>query len=419
MSLKKTISTVAALAMSVSAFAGFAVTANAASTGDLYSENFDSTDSYDFESLGNRTQAYIEDATGTYINSGKALHLGSRSSGTNNNLGYKKTLGDLNKQGAFKLEFDVETMSVSDSGNSTIDVAFADTDNNVLFDLNMGTRSNLGMQSVTGAGGSVNLSRQKAVHVSISMNFYNGEQSIELTDLSTSEAIDLNGEAAGTALTGTMTAKNFNGFYYPDTDWKYGYCFIDNITATSIDGSATTITVKDSEGTPIAGASVAVGSFVLTTAADGTAKANLPVGEYTYTASIDDHISESTSLTVTSVEVATNSEVTIADYTVPVPEPVLPTASVSEVAKSTDLSGNAAASYMASFKSNDAFKVTGITWTVTKKNDETKAATVSTNLSSETTIQTDGSIVFGLVIEAGEGENNGLDTIGSVTAELK
>lgn len=98
------------------------------------------------------------------------------------------------------------------------------------------------------------------------------------------------------------------------------------------------------------------------------------------------------------------------------PEPVLPTASVSKVAESTTLEGNAAVSYMATFESDSAFTVKGITWTVTKNGDDAQTATVSTDLSGETTIQTDGSIVFGLVIDAG---NSGIGTIGTVTAELK
>ena len=98
------------------------------------------------------------------------------------------------------------------------------------------------------------------------------------------------------------------------------------------------------------------------------------------------------------------------------PEPVLPTASVSEIAKSTDLSGNAAASYMATFESENAFDVKGITWTVTKADGGADPIVKDVDLSGETTIQTDGSIVFGLVIDAGD---SGLGTIGSVTAELK
>ena len=96
--------------------------------------------------------------------------------------------------------------------------------------------------------------------------------------------------------------------------------------------------------------------------------------------------------------------------------PELPKGDVKTVKTSTDLEGNAAASYMATFESDSAFDVNGITWTVTNVDGVTAPIVESVDLKNPTTIQTDGAIVFGLVIDAG---NSSLDTIDTVTAELK
>ena len=99
------------------------------------------------------------------------------------------------------------------------------------------------------------------------------------------------------------------------------------------------------------------------------------------------------------------------------PEPSEPetTKSVTKISESVDKEGSAAVSYMAKFDVTGSLGVNGITWTITgagEKVGDTKP--VSDKFENQTTV-TDGAIVFGLVIEA----QSGLDTIGSVDAELQ
>lgn len=101
-----------------------------------------------------------------------------------------------------------------------------------------------------------------------------------------------------------------------------------------------------------------------------------------------------------------------------VPEPVEPSVNktVTKVAESTDLEGNEAVSYMAKFDITGSYEVRGVLWTVKGAGDysEREPQTVDKVFEKSTTI-TDGSIVFGLAIEAVDG----LDTIGEVDAELQ
>lgn len=100
------------------------------------------------------------------------------------------------------------------------------------------------------------------------------------------------------------------------------------------------------------------------------------------------------------------------------PEPSEPSVNkaVTKVSESTDLEGNEAVSYMAKFDITGSYEVKGVIWTVNGAGEysESEPKTVEKVFENSTTI-TDGSIVFGLAIEA----ENGIDTIGTVDAELK
>ena len=98
-----------------------------------------------------------------------------------------------------------------------------------------------------------------------------------------------------------------------------------------------------------------------------------------------------------------------------IPEPELPTGTVTRIATSTDLEGNPAASYMAAFSSENTFDVSGITWTVTNASNAGQSVNAADTFDEPVTVTSSGSIVFGLVIEA----PNGIETIGNVTAVLK
>lgn len=100
------------------------------------------------------------------------------------------------------------------------------------------------------------------------------------------------------------------------------------------------------------------------------------------------------------------------------PEPVEPLVkkTVEKVAESTKLECSEAASYMAKFDITGSYEVKGVKWTVNGAGEysESEPKTVDNIFENSTTI-TNGSIVFGLAIEAVDG----LDTIGEVDAELQ
>lgn len=89
--------------------------------------------------------------------------------------------------------------------------------------------------------------------------------------------------------------------------------------------------------------------------------------------------------------------------------------SITRVDAQTEYEGSAAVSYMAKFDVTGSLGVNGITWTITGAGEKLgESKPVSDTFENPTTV-TDGAIVFGLVIEA----QSGLDTIGSVDAELQ
>lgn len=97
------------------------------------------------------------------------------------------------------------------------------------------------------------------------------------------------------------------------------------------------------------------------------------------------------------------------------PEPPKPEKTVTKISESVDKEGSAAVSYMAKFDVTGSLGVNGITWTITGAEEKLgESKPVSDTFENPTTV-TDGAIVFGLVIEA----QSGLDTIGSVDAELQ
>ena len=99
------------------------------------------------------------------------------------------------------------------------------------------------------------------------------------------------------------------------------------------------------------------------------------------------------------------------------PEPVEPSVNkaVTKVLESTDLEGNDAVSYMAKFDITGSYEVKGVKWTVNGAGDYSGNAQTVDNIFENSTTITDGSIVFGLAIEAVDG----LNTIGDVDAELQ
>lgn len=107
----------------------------------------------------------------------------------------------------------------------------------------------------------------------------------------------------------------------------------------------------------------------------------------------------------------------VKDITPEVPEPVEPSVNkaVTKVLESTDLEGNDAVSYMAKFDITGSYEVKGVKWTVNGAGDYSGNAQTVDNIFENSTTITDGSIVFGLAIEAVDG----LNTIGDVDAELQ
>lgn len=95
---------------------------------------------------------------------------------------------------------------------------------------------------------------------------------------------------------------------------------------------------------------------------------------------------------------------------------------VTQVSKSVNETGNAAAAYMATFTSENTFEANSITWTVNNKDVDVEAGTATDTFETPITITANGgSFVFGLIIDAGKAGSDGaavLDSIDGVKAVL-
>lgn len=287
MKIKKVLSAISALAISVSAFAGMAVTANAydSSYKEVYSEDFEN-DNFTLDSQARWTVVSIGNPSGfnastmNDTDNGNVLQLGGKYNGGNYYLGYKKDLG-LSSYNKLYFEFDVETLLVRDDGKTaTTHLQFADTNNNPILKISMATGAGLGMSSVIAADGNeYKLSTAPTIyaHVALDMDFTSHTQNITVTDKDGAVLLNQN-------VTMPETVENFGGFYLPDTNWSYGYCLIDNIKASAPvhtvtvnymadgeaigdlpEGTTTTYTVNDgSSFTPVYPGEFTIGDYKYT-----------------------------------------------------------------------------------------------------------------------------------------------------------
>lgn len=234
MKIKKVISAISALAISVSAFAGMAVTANAydPSYKEVYSENFESGN-FTFDSQTSRTGVSIGNPSGfkastmNDTDNGKVLQLGGTGNSKDYYLGYKKDL-DISSYNKLYFEFDVEALLVrTDNKTATTYLQFADTNNDPILKISVATGRGLGMSSVIAADGNeYKFNLTTYAHVALDMDFTSHTQNITVTDKNGSELLNQ-------TVTMPETVENFGGFYLPDTNWAYGYCLIDNIKASA------------------------------------------------------------------------------------------------------------------------------------------------------------------------------------------
>ena len=109
------------------------------------------------------------------------------------------------------------------------------------------------------------------------MNFYNKTISAKITSEDETETMS--------TYSGTLTAKDLQYMYLPNTTWRYGYTALDDITVSTMDGAETVFTVKDTEGTVIEGATLVIGAKKFETDNAGKVTINLPAGTYSYVVS--------------------------------------------------------------------------------------------------------------------------------------
>lgn len=313
MKIKRILSAITALAISVSAFAGFAINANADAVVLPKTIDFSEDNSLTASSKGSHTTfsagaASTAGATAmTDDANGRVLKLGSSGSGSTRYLGYTADLGEIT-DGAVTLSYDLEPHQVASSGNSNVIVQFADSNLTPVFYVTSGTRSSSFLN--------INNSNQETTafktiyKITADMNFYNQTVNVKITSA--------DGATEITSYSGSMEATDLRYLYYPNTNWKYGYVFLDNITIAQTAGSATTFTVTDTSGAALADATVKVGAKSFTTDANGQVVLTLPDGDYSYevekmgTTATD---SSTGTVTVAGTEQTVNAQLNALSYT--------------------------------------------------------------------------------------------------------
>ena len=243
MKFKKSVSALAALTLSVTAFAGLAVTANAAA-GDvttIYSEDFDSISEYKADSTMSGT-VFTLATEGTSLTT-KALKFGSSASASTKGIGFTKALKDntdadnaLSTYNNVTVDFDLEALQIRADKDASILLGFGDSENNSVLSLTIGTGKNLGTNTVTDAAGTSTAVKGSTLHFTVATDFVDKTQTIKVTDLEGAEIANIAAEA--------ITAKNFNGFYVPNSTWKYGYALLDNLVITTTEKDVETASYR-------------------------------------------------------------------------------------------------------------------------------------------------------------------------------
>lgn len=400
MKIKKVLSAISALAISVSAFAGMAVTANAydQSYKEVYSENFESGN-FTFDSQTSRTGVSIGNpsefkaSTMNDTDNGKVLQLGGTGNSDKYYLGYKKDLG-LSSYNKLYFEFDVEALSVrSDGRTATTYLQFADTNNDPILKISVATGRGLGMSSVIAADGNeYKFNLTTYAHVALDMDFTSHTQNITVTDKNGSELLNQ-------TVTMPETVENFGGFYLPDTNWAYGYCLIDNIKASA---PVHTVTVNYIAGSEAIGDLPEGTTTTYTVNAGSSFTPDYPkeftIGDYKYT-----FVSSEPKLPVT---VNSDTTITLNYEKTPVAPPEL-TADATFAQDFTSSADNGASVWTATLNL-DGKTYTTIQATATDKDNNVK----SSNSEEITTISGESTIIAYIAV------NKAQDDLKSVTVTL-
>ncbi len=232
---KKIIAGISALSM-VGTLGFIPITASAAE-GDvktIYTQDFEDASSSDITVSGSAA-ATVAASQGTSLTS-KSLKLGSGKSGSGagNSLGYSKAFMDnsdpavpVSEYKNITLDFDLEALQVRSDKTANINLAFADSENVTLFDLSVSTGSNLGSNTLTDALGKTTAINGSALHFSMELDFIAKTQKITVTDLA--------GAPVATVEAADIPQLNFSGLYLAPTEWRYGYCLIDNVVMTTVE----------------------------------------------------------------------------------------------------------------------------------------------------------------------------------------
>ncbi len=225
MNKRKILSLLTALTISASAFAGLTIPASAETT----VIDFDTTTITATEK-GSSTTFEVIDATDVFApalaaaGAGKVLQLGSSQNGASKCLGYTAALAKDEKDavveysGVADLSFKIEPMQIREGRTDVVNVQFTDIQKTPVLSMEVGT-------SATGMkvnGNTVATEFGKYYVIEASFDFDNKKATIIVKDsagkeISKKEDISISGE-------------NLAYLHFADTDWRYGYCALDDIT---------------------------------------------------------------------------------------------------------------------------------------------------------------------------------------------
>lgn len=222
---KKILSAITALTITASAFAGMVIPANA----EAAMIDFDNT-SITATEIGNSTEFAVIDSSSeaapglNAVSAGKVLHIGGKENKAAAYLGYTAALGlegdnVIEYSGATTMKFKLEVAQKRNDGkDATMSLGFADVSKNQLFTMDIGTGAN---NKFTVSDTTANFTYDDVYDVTATFDFDGGNASVVIEDSIGNEIL----KKEDIGITGT----NLAYMYYPNTDWRYGDIYVDDI----------------------------------------------------------------------------------------------------------------------------------------------------------------------------------------------
>ena len=180
------------------------------------------------EAKGNTTTFEVTDAATTgatalaAAGAGNVLKLGSSQNGASKNLGYTAPLatdtkGVVEYSGVVDLSFKLEPMQIREGRTDIVNVQFTDIQKTAIFPIEVGAST----ANIKVNGKTIDTEFGKYYVITEKLDFDNKKGSITVADAAGKELYKAEDVA--------LTATNLAYMHFDNTDWRYGYCAIDDI----------------------------------------------------------------------------------------------------------------------------------------------------------------------------------------------